>query len=250
MPAGGARGSHAFRASRAAAPTVTNEDGEDEERENNPEDLDSTVRMLIGNPDQPSALASAPMGPATTSATTASGVTGTSSLARTTSTAASSASLPTISITDDDMAIVDSDDEANDNAGKGKRKRRAAKKTSDASGSRKMSRSTTSTSASVPMEIGPKKMNAGVAINNMQGSINCLTDAIRETMTMAEDGVILRKKEAVKRMLEIETHLTTEEQVQLMSAFNRDGGLADMYLLVDNEVLRRAWLASVISGSA
>lgn len=66
---------------------------------------------------------------------------------------------------------------------------------------------------------------------------------------MAEEGVIARKKEAVGRLQEIEDHLTIEEQVRLMAAFHRDGGLADMYLLVHNETLRRAWLASILSGS-
>lgn len=176
---------------------------EDEEEEGGlDEEPDSTVRIGTG---------------AVTSALDSG--TGASSIPTTT---------PTISV--DGMAVDDNDNNNAAASERGKRKcRAAAKKASSVSSGRKKSKSSTSTSVSSTAVTAVKKTNkiqAGVALNDMQGSINRLTDTLEKSMTTIEDAAVARKDLAMRRLQEIDGDLPMQSIVLLLKEFNSVPGMA------------------------
>jgi hypothetical protein len=109
---------------------------------------------------------------------------------------------------------------------------RIVSKTSSASGG---------TSAKAAVKITP-----AVAILNMQGSINRLTDMMEKSLA-APDTASKQRSEAMDLLQTQNDGLTVEEQSEMISKFIADAATAGAYLsLRGNDELRRNWLQHVL----
>jgi hypothetical protein len=91
------------------------------------------------------------------------------------------------------------------------------------------------------------EVTLATALTNMQGSINRLADVFEKSMVAPEPAT--RKDEAVKRLQEVEEHLSMDEQLKIIKQFGRDRSLGGTYLSLINEPLRKAWLCERLNES-
>lgn len=91
-----------------------------------------------------------------------------------------------------------------------------------------------------------KKITPAVAIHNMQGSINRLTDVMEKSLT-APDPASMQRSEAMELLQTQDDGLTLKEQSEMISKFIADAAITGAYLsLRDNAVLRRDWLERIL----
>jgi hypothetical protein len=91
------------------------------------------------------------------------------------------------------------------------------------------------------------KITPAVAILNMQGSINRLTDIMERTLVAPPDSASKQRSEAMDLLQKQNDGLTVEEQSEMISKFVTDAAIAGAYLsLKENAELRRNWLKSIL----
>ena len=87
------------------------------------------------------------------------------------------------------------------------------------------------------------KLSPELLVHEMQGSINQLTAAVRDSMDT--DPVTKVRQEAVQRMELVDEGLTPEQKVFMLHQFTNNHASAQVYLVIEDEGLRKAWLQSV-----
>jgi hypothetical protein len=90
------------------------------------------------------------------------------------------------------------------------------------------------------------KITPAVAIHNMQGSINRLTDIMEKTLA-APDPASVQRTQAMELLQKQDDGLTMEEQSEMISKFVMDSAIAGAYIsLKDNAGLRQNWLQHLL----
>lgn len=94
---------------------------------------------------------------------------------------------------------------------------------------------------------GTTKITPAIAIHNMQGSINRLTDVMEKSLT-APDTASSQRTQAIDLLQTQDDGLTLEEQSELILKFVTDPAIAGAYLsLRGNPDLRRIWLQRLLN---
>lgn len=113
------------------------------------------------------------------------------------------------------------------------KKQRSAKVKSSASGV---------TSSGAAMKITP-----AVAIHNMQGTINRLTDVIQQTLSAPQDPAALQRNDAIVQLQTREDGLTLDQKMLMIQKFTSDAAIAGAYLALSDDELRRGWMQHLLA---
>jgi hypothetical protein len=124
---------------------------------------------------------------------------------------------------------------------------------------RKSSSKMTTSSAMVSSGVADKassrrvagKITSAVAINNMQGSINRLTDALTDAMekssTASQNPTMKLRTEAVKLLQDRDDDgLTQQEQLDMLTLFMTNKAAVGTYLALEKGELRVAWMRKML----
>lgn len=148
----------------------------------------------------------------------------------------------------------------------GKRKRAATDDTTDAtshpptsiytpslppSGPARKKRSSTATSsvpASSTLAHGPApKMTPAIAIYNMQGTVNQMTDVLKESLnTVPINPRSVQRTNALKLLQSRDRHLTPTQNNKMITFIMKDSAIADVYIALDDDAMRMSWMADLL----
>ena len=100
---------------------------------------------------------------------------------------------------------------------------------------------TAATSSSIAMKITP-----AVAIHGMQGTLNYLTDVMERNLGPAPDLAATQRTKALTLLQQRDNHLTIEQKSAMIRQFTSDATIAEVYLALNNDKLRQAWLRDLL----
>jgi predicted GTPase len=120
-------------------------------------------------------------------------------------------------------------------SGKGKRKLVSADSADASATSSKKKKSKHSAATEVTQAI---------AYNGFQGSINRLTDMFEKSMTDMKDPLAVSK--ALKMLQQVDDGLSAADKVKVTMAFTEKPVLAEAYLALEEDEVRRGFLHTII----
>ena len=106
--------------------------------------------------------------------------------------------------------------------------------------------SLTASSSNIPMEITP-----AVAIYGMQGTLNRLTDIIERNINIQSSTSPTvpssLRTQAITLLQTRNDNLLISEKTKLVCAFTKDIELAEVYVVLEDDELRQAWLRNLLA---
>jgi hypothetical protein len=121
-----------------------------------------------------------------------------------------------------------------------------ASTTPDSGSDRKLFRSVSSISTKLGL-----KVTANTALSGVSSSIDHLTLAFEKSLVPQEivivDPIARRRTEAVKTLSNNNDAPNAANKVKLISLFAKDPTVADVYLAIEDEDVRQAWLESLLA---
>jgi hypothetical protein len=91
------------------------------------------------------------------------------------------------------------------------------------------------------------QISQAVAVNNMQGTINCLADVFEKSMATPEEGSVIHRDQAMQLVQEVEDELSAGEKAGLITHFMNNTIAADTYLSLKDPAIRKAWISSMLA---
>ena len=96
-------------------------------------------------------------------------------------------------------------------------------------------------SSNIAMKITP-----AIAIHGMQGTLNRLTDVMERNLGPIPDLAMTQRTQALTLLQERDDNLTIEEKSEMIHHFTSNVAIAEVYLALNNDELRQAWLQSLL----
>ena len=90
------------------------------------------------------------------------------------------------------------------------------------------------------------KITPAIAIHGMQGTLNCLTDVMEQNLGPTPNLVMTQRTKALTLLQEQDDDLTIEEKFEMIHHFTSNVAIAEVYLVLNNDELRQAWLQSLL----
>ena len=90
------------------------------------------------------------------------------------------------------------------------------------------------------------KITPATAVMGMQGSINRLTDIFEKSMVPGEDPSIMRREKAMQFLQEVDDGLSVSDKVAMISIFMKQAVAVDTYLSLTDAELRQAWIREMV----
>ena len=100
---------------------------------------------------------------------------------------------------------------------------------------------TATTSSNIAIKITP-----AVAIHGMQKTLNCLTNVMERNLGPAPYLAATQRTKALTLLQQQDNHLTIEQKSAMIHQFTSDATIAEVYLVLNNDKLRRAWLGDLL----
>jgi hypothetical protein len=96
----------------------------------------------------------------------------------------------------------------------------------------------------------PTRATHTTVLNNMQGSINQLSDVFKLSLTSPHPSLTLdNQAKAMMLLRTVDDGLSMEDKVRLIKLFEKDGSLVASYLNLENDQpLRKIWIQQSLAG--
>jgi hypothetical protein len=89
-----------------------------------------------------------------------------------------------------------------------------------------------------------------ITLNNMQGTINCLTDAFEKSMVPPQEAAVGWRGDALQQLQERDDSFTREEKIALIHIFEERPDHIDTYLALTKDDIRQGWMHSLLTMAA
>jgi hypothetical protein len=89
-----------------------------------------------------------------------------------------------------------------------------------------------------------------VALNNMQGTINRLTDVFEKLMVPPQEAAVGWRGDALQQLQERDDGFTREEKITLIRIFEERPNHIDTYLALTKDDIRKGWMHSLLITAA
>jgi hypothetical protein len=89
-----------------------------------------------------------------------------------------------------------------------------------------------------------------VALNNMQGTINRLTDVFKKSMVPPQEAAVGRRGDALQQLQERDDGFTREEKITLIHIFKKRPDYIDTHLALIKDDIRQGWMWSLLTMAA
>jgi hypothetical protein len=89
-----------------------------------------------------------------------------------------------------------------------------------------------------------------VALNNMQGTINRLTDVFEKSMVPPQEAAVGRRGDTLQQLQERDDGFGREEKITLIRIFEERPNHIDTYLALTKDDIRQGWMRSLLTMAA
>ena len=121
---------------------------------------------------------------------------------------------------------------------------------SSAQSSKKKKQGAAGTSAPVADQQLGKKVMTAVAMVGMQGTFNWIANVFAQSISVPDDQTAERTSTAIQNVLTVDDGLTAEEKATVVSIFAQKASIANVYLALTDDKVRRIFLHQIMDDKA
>jgi hypothetical protein len=119
-----------------------------------------------------------------------------------------------------------------------------------AQSSKKKKQGAAETSAPVADQQLGKKVTTAVAMVGMQGTFNQIADVFAQSISVPDDQMAKQTSTAIQNVLTVDDGLTAEEKATVISIFAQKVSIANAYLALTDDKVRRIFLHQIMDDKA